>query len=966
MAKGKSTWKYNKLLTARRNYFAFGTSDRNNPMGIDFTSNAYHGYRGNADATAGFVKSANANGAGIDTNNLPGSLGGGAIKGPNIFQNAGSDIKGFFTNPGAALSSPTMGITSMLGAAAGAVGQIGGQLLSNGLESKAGGIVSGVGDALGAVPIVGGFAKGALNLIGGGVNALFGSKLNQENIAAVEGATARANSAMSTAADFDTLSSTMGSTADVANFSDKFIGRDGVFSSKAKKKAAALREEARVANERQALALLSNAEDIEADTLRNLEANYAAFGGPMDFGGGAIDYDFMNQYLGIKELAALGKDPSLGSLHNSFADGGGIHIKKANRGKFTEYCGGKVTSECIARGKRSSSPAVRKRATFAANARKWKHAFGGDLLTHGANFDTGVTIVGNGGTHEENPYEGVPMGVDNEGTPNLVEQGEVIFKDYVFSNRLTVPKTVRNKYKLRGVKPLTFAAAAKQLSKEAGERPNDPISQNGLNALMSRLASEQEALKAEEESRKFAKGGRLFADGGERQRNTYGYVKGYNSGWFGDDGKYTQEYLNKVNNMTPEQLAKAFNAQYAFYNDPANKGTDRWKAIDKFYASNPSFKTADITLTPEEVAWARRGAQDYKPGFMHQFFMDAEIEDTPERLTANRYWLRGKNGPTPLEVTPWEGLNEQGQTFAEAYPNMRFYGKQERPYDEATNTTFTDYYYDPLEEEVAEEAPDVTSPEYKKLPTWMRYAPAVGLGLGVLTDALGWTNKPDYGNADAILEATRGAGNYLPVEAGPIGNYLGYTPFDREFYINQMNAQSGATRRAIMQNAGLNRGAGMAALLASDYNTQGQLGQLARQAEEYNLAQRQQVEEFNRATNMFNVEKALQADMANQSAQASMRDFNLRGTMAAAEMREKARLASEAAKSANLSGFINAIGDIGRENMAWNWRNFGLSTGSFGNVGDAQADLLTHTGRKKPKEKAKGGKIKRRKKGLTY
>lgn len=50
-----------------------------------------------------------------------------------------------------------------------------------------------------------------------------------------------------------------------------------------------------------------------------------------------------------------------------------IHIKKENRGKFTEYCGGKVTSECIQRGKNSSNPAIRKRATFAANVRKWKH-----------------------------------------------------------------------------------------------------------------------------------------------------------------------------------------------------------------------------------------------------------------------------------------------------------------------------------------------------------------------------------------------------------------------------------------------------------------------------------------------------------------------------------------------------------------------------------------------------------------
>lgn len=58
---------------------------------------------------------------------------------------------------------------------------------------------------------------------------------------------------------------------------------------------------------------------------------------------------------------------------------GGIHIKKKNRGKFTEYCGGKVTEECIAKGKKSKDPKIRKRATFAANARKWKHADGGIL-----------------------------------------------------------------------------------------------------------------------------------------------------------------------------------------------------------------------------------------------------------------------------------------------------------------------------------------------------------------------------------------------------------------------------------------------------------------------------------------------------------------------------------------------------------------------------------------------------------
>lgn len=64
----------------------------------------------------------------------------------------------------------------------------------------------------------------------------------------------------------------------------------------------------------------------------------------------------------------------------SLKKGGEIHIKKENRGKFTSYCGGKVTSECIARGKNSPNPAIRKRATFAANARKWKHQHGGSLI----------------------------------------------------------------------------------------------------------------------------------------------------------------------------------------------------------------------------------------------------------------------------------------------------------------------------------------------------------------------------------------------------------------------------------------------------------------------------------------------------------------------------------------------------------------------------------------------------------
>lgn len=59
--------------------------------------------------------------------------------------------------------------------------------------------------------------------------------------------------------------------------------------------------------------------------------------------------------------------------------GSGIHIKKKNRGKFTEYCGGKVTDECIQKAKKSKNPKLRKRATFAQNSRRWKHEEGAKI-----------------------------------------------------------------------------------------------------------------------------------------------------------------------------------------------------------------------------------------------------------------------------------------------------------------------------------------------------------------------------------------------------------------------------------------------------------------------------------------------------------------------------------------------------------------------------------------------------------
>lgn len=156
-------------------------------------------------------------------------------------------------------------------------------------------------------------------------------------------------------------------------------------------------------------------------------------------------------------------------------------------------------------------------------------AFGGDLQTMGGDFPTGLTHVGTGNTHEQNPYGGVQVGTDSEGVPNLVEEGEVIYndEDYVFSNRLKVPIGMRgnygkrNKYAKGGklnkdksdkesisyekeaLKPfegLTFADAAKKAEKLSGadERPTDPIAQRGLQAMLQLLAGTQEKEREKE------------------------------------------------------------------------------------------------------------------------------------------------------------------------------------------------------------------------------------------------------------------------------------------------------------------------------------------------------------------------------------------------------------------------------------------------------------------------------------
>ena len=206
---------------------------------------------------------------------------------------------------------------------------------------------------------------------------------------------------------------------------------------------------------------------------------------------------------------------------------------------------------------------------------------------------------------------------------------------------------------------------------------------------------------------------------------------------------------------------------------------------------------------------------------------------------------------------------------------------------------------------------DETPPTKNSWLPGLRFVPAIGAGLGVFSDLMGWTNKPDYSNAQSILNAASSIGD---ARFSPIGDYMKYTPLDRLFYANQLGAQAGATRRNILNTSGGNRGTVMAGLLSADYNAQGQLGNLFRQAEEYNLGQRERVATFNRGTNMFNAENELKAQIANRENARIRVDAAVR----AAAIRDQIDARVGAARSANLTNLFNSLGDIGREAFTMN------------------------------------------------
>ena len=123
--------------------------------------------------------------------------------------------------------------------------------------------------------------------------------------------------------------------------------------------------------------------------------------------------------------------------------------------------------------------------------------------THGGYFSPDNYIrINEGGTHDENPNGGVQMGVDPEGVPNMVEEDETVYDDYVFSDNITVDDAMVEKHNLPAwAKGKLYSKVTDRLVEEAEERPMDPISRSGLEKMLGRLRDAQEEQKQIQQER---------------------------------------------------------------------------------------------------------------------------------------------------------------------------------------------------------------------------------------------------------------------------------------------------------------------------------------------------------------------------------------------------------------------------------------------------------------------------------
>lgn len=445
-------------------------------------------------------------------------------------------------------------------------------------------------------------------------------------------------------------------------------------------------------------------------------------------------------------------------------------------------------------------------------------------------FTNGMTFFSEGGSHEENPYQGIQQGVAPDGKPNLVEEGEWKYKDYIYSKRLKVPKKDYEMLGLKEGKDYTYADAAEAIQKESEERPNDPVSKRNLDVMMGRLQNSQETFKQKRDAMKMKREFEKLSP---------------------------EEQAYMIQAMSQPQQAVPVQAQYA-----ANGG--------HLFNDAGSLKF-----------WNNTTADQWK----------TELPEIGE-------------GQYVVQRT-----NDAGQTL--------YYLATGDP------TKASGIYKDDAGNYIVGSAPvKNTSNKWAQA---LRATPAIGSGIGALVSMF---DKPNYSNIKRAENMYR----QIPmVSPKPIGNRMSYTPMDINYLMTQVGNQNIGNRRAIMESGAGNPGAVASALLASNYKGTTAMGEAFKQANEYNLKQRQLVDEFNRGTDMYNADADFKGQVQNQERARILADAFLR----TGQLRDAELAQVQENKSASISNFLNNMGNLGTDMQNRDMVQALIDSGAYHTISDA-------------------------------
>lgn len=821
------------------------------------------------------------------------------------------------------------------------IGKATGSAIAAGRESGVGNaIITGgnfLGDIVGEVPILGKFGEGATKLaaetLGGVVNAAFDNKIDEQAVAGIRGEAEQLNNKQFDASNTaDLLTNANFDMLGVVNKND--IGKEGWFSNKVTNLAKELTTGNMYANNNATIKYMDSVDKVDYNNDFAALKNQTAFGGPL-----------MMRYSG--PMSPFGK---------RFDTGGNIYIKPSKRGTFTAAAkehGKSVqafASQVLAN-KNNYSPSMVKKAVFARNSAKW-HATGGPLYTQGGVWSDGLTYINEGGTHEENPYDGVQVGVDPNGIPNTVEEGEVIFNDYVFSNRLNLDEKQKNYFKLGGKMKYSYADAAKKLTKEFEETPNDPISKNGRNAILQDLMMFQEEKRAKQQERKLA---RQFDKMSTEEKMglmemANQYAQQQNQGM-----QQPQEELQGIPYAKGGRLVNKFSGEepftpiivndkehsYSAYgtNSPASNPTiqEGWNSF-KDDSGNPLFNEDTKTYD----------SRYRSPGFLNFVESQWKAKGEPWWTSKNApdYFRNNKTAPSLQQLLYGEGENEplmfdgirgDAHTFGqymfnkwqESLSKNQSPSKSDSPFGiyanlESSNPKIEDVFPNiatPKGPEIplrpgGPETP--TKPKQKDIPTYdtsEMYSPLLGHA-GTVFNTL--FSKPDYSTANDLYSKAIKLGNINRVTAAPVGQHLKYDPTDVNRMISQLNANTAATRRGAIEMSLGNRAQAMRQLTGINNTYLSGLADTYAKSALENRGQLERVFSFNRDTDKFDSENALRAAMANQSAQTQANVAAFSGIEKAIAERNRIDAERSATLSAGLTGYFQTLHDIGKQKFIMN------------------------------------------------